>query len=1080
MARVFVVWDSRLSAVELTMGTLRDDPELAGGHQIDVLGALGDACIGVIDAQLKERLSACDGVLAFLDTPNANMAWELGMGLGLRREPRVRAAFATESRLLPAWTQGTLLAGVLSQPNGADLDVVLDLLGQMDRWTTLPAPEPGGRTLLLCPGEGTGKVVWAKVAKDLPGRLELLELKGVALAQLPARLRGVGRCAWVVPAGCTDDLGHGVENTVHALVAGFLDAAGFPLLVLRHRKAPNLVDLVGRTEEWFKAEELVSRLRTWCDETRPVGAPAGRTADDVLALWRDLVRERHAHTTPLLPARSDLTLDTVYVRVRVGAREGHHAAAPLRQVIEARLKEPGPVRAVVSGAPGSGKTTLARHLAWELAGDGLLPVYVPLAGLDGHPLDHADAELVEARAGAVAGALRAALAAAGQARGRVWLLLDGLDEVPQKDGAADPYRRCLQRIQALAGDAGLREVVIVVLSREVSAGDLPWDRLEVEPLDRDRQQELVVRLRDAELITPEVAASVLGQLGSWAEALVSNPLLLTLVALTAADRHGRGDRPVQDRVHVLQDAVRWLLSRRYRVDAGPQSHRQAEHVRVVWGVLRRLALRWHERGVERWTTEAVREALREVWAGLDGALKDDARGEWPGGWADLLDELDRQAGVVGRADGGLWGWLHRSMRELLAAEELAGWEAGKRAAYVDARIGEVPAVRGRALYVVEDKDQRSRDHYAHWGEVLGLLARLVPAELGPTVARLAETAPAAATRAVVAAEGPEPWEHLRLLLSLEPDEGWYYPWDNDDLDGVLRTLARRGDGPEALWRAVTPARTARELGVLWYALHWLGAPVDRVGFFAAAGRPVERVPRVVVRSREEALRGVGALDVLSVVDLPAGRFFMGSPDDLGHDDEHPRHEVQLTRPLRLGVVPVTVAQYRRFDPDHECRGESDHPVTMVDWPRAALFAAWVGGRLPTEAEWEYACRAGTDTRWSFGDEEGALAEHGWFDGNSGDKTHPVGKKRPNPWGLYDLHGNVWEWTACRWLPEYGAAVVDPEGPTAGGDRVIRGGSAWHDADRCRSAYRSRYRPAGRSGNLGFRVALPAPSLDGSL
>jgi hypothetical protein len=130
-------------------------------------------------------------------------------------------------------------------------------------------------------------------------------------------------------------------------------------------------------------------------------------------------------------------------------------------------------------------------------------------------------------------------------------------------------------------------------------------------------------------------------------------------------------------------------------------------------------------------------------------------------------------------------------------------------------------------------------------------------------------------------------------------------------------------------------------------------------------------------------------------------------------------------------------------------------------------------RLPTEAEWEYACRAGTTTRFSFGDDPGysQLGNYVWYDANSGKQTHPVGQKQPNPRGLYDMHGNVWEW-CLDWTGAYpGGSVTDPIGANSGSDRVVRGG-CWSVVGRgCRSARRISDTPGIRFSGLGFRAVL---------
>ncbi|MFM8215489.1 MAG: formylglycine-generating enzyme family protein, partial [Pirellula sp.] len=161
---------------------------------------------------------------------------------------------------------------------------------------------------------------------------------------------------------------------------------------------------------------------------------------------------------------------------------------------------------------------------------------------------------------------------------------------------------------------------------------------------------------------------------------------------------------------------------------------------------------------------------------------------------------------------------------------------------------------------------------------------------------------------------------------------------------------------------------------------------------------------------------------------------------------------------------------------------SNHPVEEVSWEDAVEFckklsdlpeekAAGRVYRLPTEAQWEYACRAGSKTAYSFGESSKSLGDYAWFGDNSNNPTHPVGEKKANAWGLYDMHGNVWEWCSdC--IGEYpNGAVSDPTGPRDGSFRVFRGGGWDSEAANCRSASRSRRNPSLRTGNVGFRVAL---------
>ena len=214
--------------------------------------------------------------------------------------------------------------------------------------------------------------------------------------------------------------------------------------------------------------------------------------------------------------------------------------------------------------------------------------------------------------------------------------------------------------------------------------------------------------------------------------------------------------------------------------------------------------------------------------------------------------------------------------------------------------------------------------------------------------------------------------------------------------------------------------------------------------------------------------------------LPAGRFTMGQAG--GDSDETP-HQVTLTRPFYIGVYEVTNAQWQRVMGSVPSNWkDADRPVERVSWDDAVEFCRKLSAlpeerqagrlyRLPTEAEWEYACRAGTDTKYSFGDDESKLGDYGWFDGNSDEKTHPVGKKKPNACGLFDMHGNVWEWCGDGYGVYASGAVTDPQGPSRASDRVLRGGGWNITAWLCRSAFRYGYDPSYRFNGLGFRLAL---------
>ncbi|OAI53949.1 hypothetical protein AYO44_15545, partial [Planctomycetaceae bacterium SCGC AG-212-F19] len=236
--------------------------------------------------------------------------------------------------------------------------------------------------------------------------------------------------------------------------------------------------------------------------------------------------------------------------------------------------------------------------------------------------------------------------------------------------------------------------------------------------------------------------------------------------------------------------------------------------------------------------------------------------------------------------------------------------------------------------------------------------------------------------------------------------------------------------------------------------------------------------------------------------IPAGSFVMGSPPtEPGRSKDEDQHEVEIAKSFAIGIHKVTVGQFRAFvqAQGYQTEGEKAgdkltwqqpgfaqtdvHPVVWVTWHDALAFCAWLSqkeGRkygLPTEAQWEYSCRAGAKTMHYFGDDGTKLSGYAWFKANAGNMTHPVSQLKPNAWGLYDMHGNAWEWLADWYGADYykGSPKADPPGPEAGCTRVMRGASYYDDVPDCRSARRNgENAPTSRYPNVGFRVALLLP------
>jgi formylglycine-generating enzyme required for sulfatase activity len=260
-----------------------------------------------------------------------------------------------------------------------------------------------------------------------------------------------------------------------------------------------------------------------------------------------------------------------------------------------------------------------------------------------------------------------------------------------------------------------------------------------------------------------------------------------------------------------------------------------------------------------------------------------------------------------------------------------------------------------------------------------------------------------------------------------------------------------------------------------------GVATLRAGASVATGQHDQSA--VAAKAPERITNSIG----MTLVLIPAGEFLMGSSDSdqEADDNEKPQHRVRITRPFYLGATAVTQGQYRAVTgrSPSDFKESDDLPVEQVSWNDAIAFCERLNElekdqlegaryRLPTEAEWEYACRAGSTTRYSFGDDAARLGDHARFDGNSDRRTHPVSQKRPNAWGLYDMHGNVWEWCWDAYEADYykQSPGADPLCSSEAAARVNRGGG-WDGFPRiCRSAYRLRFAPDFWFSSLGFRVA----------
>ena len=346
-------------------------------------------------------------------------------------------------------------------------------------------------------------------------------------------------------------------------------------------------------------------------------------------------------------------------------------------------------------------------------------------------------------------------------------------------------------------------------------------------------------------------------------------------------------------------------------------------------------------------------------------------------------------------------------------------------------------------------------------------------------------------------------------------EKWEYfaKWREEKRE-VLRLVNRIRDAFEECDRAIDQDKFLLPEGVV--------AQIEEVEV-AIADYLTPEQQQFVQRNRYKYKPWLNPANLPEMVDIPSGTFWMGSPEGIGYNSEKPYHQVTVSA-FRMGKYPLTQAQWRTvaMSPPEEIdlslnpsyhRGD-DKPVEQVTWYEAQEFCARLSRltgenyRLPSESEWEYACCAGVEayTEYCFGDDLSQLEDYGWYGNNSGDRpldadriweevnqdvnqymqhlrqnnsgTHPVGNKLSNAWGLYDMHGNVWEWCADDWHDSYEGAPTDSQlwakdikNHEDGGEikKLLRGGSWLYDAQNCRSAYRDSNYARNQNLNNGFRV-----------
>ena len=710
---------------------------------------------------------------------------------------------------------------------------------------------------------------------------------------------------------------------------------------------------------------------------------------------------------------------------------------------------------VMLGDPGSGKTThLQRLLLWlvregpESIGlpAGMVPVFLPLRNL--RDLDSGLDAFIESELAGPHLTVEEGFGRRLLGRGNLLFLLDGLDEVPNPRNRAKVSRW----IEAAMGaPPSSRFVVTCRYAGYTGKAQLDGRLLELHlrPLDGEQASAFVhnwYRIVETSLATDKERARIVA--AEQAQALVEklrqpdfrarrvfeltrNPLLLTGICLVHRDSktlpHRRADL-YDECINVLLE--RWRTSKELGVSMGAKAARR---------VLQAVAHWLHQ---EDGRTRATAEELVPVIEPELVKVKGEATSA-----AEFLRTIRDESGLLTGWSGEQYGFMHLGFQEYLAAR----------------RVKDLILDRPDVL------EDLARNFGSSWWREVSLL--------------------------LLALDGPPIFERFMRLVVEQPGFAKHPDLVEECFDDALEVshaplveLLRREPGKKReLWE--------RQLAAL--RLLQQRAP-EEVGALAdsLARHPHRAIAELLERPSRERDRVQADRGGYELVRIPGGKFAMGSTEAeqerwaAGNTHarewfarESPRHEVELAE-FFLGVQPVTNEAYGRYleanpgtkEPKHwsdRQYNQSKQPVVGVSWDEAIAYCEWAGLVLPTEAQWEYACRARTTKAFWSGDQEEDLARVGWYDGNSEGRLHPVGEKPANPFGLHDVHGNVREW--CRdWFGWY---EVDPaEGPEGerhvegSGRRAYRGGGFGSGAGYARSACRYDGRPSYRYGYLGFRAA----------
>lgn len=716
---------------------------------------------------------------------------------------------------------------------------------------------------------------------------------------------------------------------------------------------------------------------------------------------------------------------------------------------------------VLLGDPGSGKTTIVHYLVWRCVDSKLgvvplglpadiIPIHIPLRRLGEEYIDIGLQEFFARELCPVYLPDEPDFCKLIENRPLLWIL-DGLDEVADTKIRARISRRIMAEIKSRPKDHFFVTCRHASYLEETVLGSF-FMEFHVQPLNDEQVQDFISRwytavelqynplVAEASRLAAKRSAGLTRILHSTdfrnrrLASMIANPLLLSILCLV----HRKNLKLPKLRSELYSKCIEILLDH-WRYSKGLASFEfkstQAVLAPVAW---------WIHQEKDRTEVPAARlvEVVKEPLGTMARKAKLETNPEA------FLAGICEQCGLLVRPDPGSYSFLHLCFQEYLAA-----------------------------VYACEERlEEQLAIHFHHswWREVI-LLA----------VGMASRTFSRKFFKAIIQSGFLE--NNLELASLCLAESQWV------PLESFLEELRDYRCTPERIVNILRLLRTQEDKRLVDACLKLKEHHVEEVRLIAweillrSGQKNSARVPEkssIQINHSSEILPGTERIvepSGIIMVYIPGGEFMMGCEDE--NVDERPVRLVRLS-PFWISKYPVTNYEYDRFlemNPDQRkprfwaesLFNKTEQPVVGVSWENAQVFCRWANLYLPTEAQWEYACRAGSVTNYWSGNAEEDLARVGWYEGNSKGRVHPVGEKNANPFGLYDIHGNVWEW--CEdWYGTYDVNInkKNPINRKPANFRVMRGGCFRNSDGWARSASRNARHPESRCDDLSFRVMLP--------